>query len=630
MGEKRLKLNFSLNSELNYMDIIENARHFKSLSIRFVEGQDVKRILFNICNSKRAGELRELHLFFENGWISFPNNFGCFKNLHTFCLYGSVLQFPSRLWAFTRLKVLKLSGNIPIMNKDIENLHSLEKLVLLPLKGLDIIPEGLLSLSYLKYLDLRLSQQIEIFPKVLTRLEDLDFLKIRGHLKEVTNDISRLNSLNSLVLMNNKFSAVPEVFFRMIQENPKLKISIGRLITRYPEKFREFYHTHQIYIDKNPFYSLYGVPKSHLMNAVKFQSFPDVILTKRGENILSDLKKMKTYKKGEVGELEKKMGDILHYYKKSTNKLIERLIEDIKSESFPLKKIDGKATLDNEVLKKYQIDRIIHETNRDEFHILESFFNEFLQTKNLKTIRKFGKNIVRPIQDLLIVRVMKPTSTRLKKGLLRMQGNYEKRNNRIVNLNLEDCTIEKIPNEIGLLENLEILKLKNNMVSSLPSSFSRLKSLKKLDLSSNQLESFPNVLLELPNLRSLDLSQNNLEWIDEEVVTLPNLHFLFMRGNPVISHLRNTRDYNYLDYFKRVHSWKVGLLLSKVKKNEPLDEFDKNNPKLARVYKIILRKLNNIPRESLKFGTDTYDELTAHIMNKFSREISGSEFKIFL
>jgi Leucine-rich repeat (LRR) protein len=86
----------------------------------------------------------------------------------------------------------------------------------------------------------------------------------------------------------------------------------------------------------------------------------------------------------------------------------------------------------------------------------------------------------------------------------------------IKNLILRKCitfgntNIKKLPNNIGILKNLEILSIPYNELTELPDSFENLQSLFKLNLCYNNFIKFPKVLFKLKKLNYLHLDGNNI------------------------------------------------------------------------------------------------------------------------
>jgi Leucine-rich repeat (LRR) protein len=80
--------------------------------------------------------------------------------------------------------------------------------------------------------------------------------------------------------------------------------------------------------------------------------------------------------------------------------------------------------------------------------------------------------------------------------------------------------LERLPDDIGEMENLEKLSVYQNQLSSLPESFARLGKLQKLNLGWNCFETLPACLSQLRSLAWLGLFQNPLKEIDR--VLLPS------------------------------------------------------------------------------------------------------------
>jgi len=77
-------------------------------------------------------------------------------------------------------------------------------------------------------------------------------------------------------------------------------------------------------------------------------------------------------------------------------------------------------------------------------------------------------------------------------------------------LSLGATKIKKLPNNIGILKNLEVLSLPYNELTELPNSFKNLESLFRLNLCSNNFIKFPKILFKLKKLNYLHLDGNNI------------------------------------------------------------------------------------------------------------------------
>ncbi|XP_051984364.1 volume-regulated anion channel subunit LRRC8D-like [Xyrauchen texanus] len=128
----------------------------------------------------------------------------------------------------------------------------------------------------------------------------------------------------------------------------------------------------------------------------------------------------------------------------------------------------------------------------------------------------------------------------------------------LVDLDLHNCELERIPHAIFSLINLQELDLKtnhirtieeiisfqhlkrlsclklwHNKIIAIPPSIGLVKSLESLIICHNKLETLPPALFHLPKLRHLDLSQNSISSIPVEVGHLQNLQHFAITGNKV-------------------------------------------------------------------------------------------------
>ena len=141
----------------------------------------------------------------------------------------------------------------------------------------------------------------------------------------------------------------------------------------------------------------------------------------------------------------------------------------------------------------------------------------------------------------------------------------------ITNLFLNNNQIETLPDEIGNLENLQVLALENNKIKALPDSICKLKKLKTLFLHKNKLTKLPNGLSQLKELQKLTLHTNGF-------VRLPAIFHFF-------THLKeiSLQWFSYLDPAKDRSVRAEGLgnevikkfkMLSRSTHERSLDSFD--------------------------------------------------------
>ncbi|RXN08745.1 volume-regulated anion channel subunit LRRC8D-like protein [Labeo rohita] len=128
----------------------------------------------------------------------------------------------------------------------------------------------------------------------------------------------------------------------------------------------------------------------------------------------------------------------------------------------------------------------------------------------------------------------------------------------LVDLELHNCDLERMPHAIFSLANLQELDLKNNnirtieeiisfqhlrrlmclklwynKITAIPPSIGLVKSLESLIISHNKLETLPPALFHLPKLRHIDLSHNCISSIPVEVGHLHNLQHFAITENKV-------------------------------------------------------------------------------------------------
>lgn len=91
--------------------------------------------------------------------------------------------------------------------------------------------------------------------------------------------------------------------------------------------------------------------------------------------------------------------------------------------------------------------------------------------------------------------------------------------------------ITKIPHSIKHLKNLKMLILSRNRIMELPEELGCCKELRELDLSNNLIEEIPNSIASLKSLNVLNLSKNNIKTLNPAIGKLTALKSLFVDNN---------------------------------------------------------------------------------------------------
>ncbi len=121
----------------------------------------------------------------------------------------------------------------------------------------------------------------------------------------------------------------------------------------------------------------------------------------------------------------------------------------------------------------------------------------------------------------------------------------------ITNLNLEDNSIDEIPEWIKELKNLKVLYLSNNQISDF-SSLCAVESLEVVHLNSNRVKKIPLGITQLKNLKRLYLNNNLISKVEDSVGGLTELNRLLLAKNQINSisnELCNLKKLHVLNLF---------------------------------------------------------------------------------
>lgn len=106
----------------------------------------------------------------------------------------------------------------------------------------------------------------------------------------------------------------------------------------------------------------------------------------------------------------------------------------------------------------------------------------------------------------------------------------------LTNLNLNQCQLTSLPNELWNLSNVETLWLAGNQLSELPNELIRkLKNLIELGCSYNKFNLLPMEICKLKHLRKLYLGNNRIKELPDEISNLSNLTELHLENNNLSS-----------------------------------------------------------------------------------------------
>lgn len=97
---------------------------------------------------------------------------------------------------------------------------------------------------------------------------------------------------------------------------------------------------------------------------------------------------------------------------------------------------------------------------------------------------------------------------------------------KVYKLKLRNQKIRKLPPEIGMLNNLQILDVSRNRIEELPPEIGKLKHLEELNLFKNRLRFLPKDFRRLNRLNKLYMGRNRLSSIPVWVGGMGNLRIL--------------------------------------------------------------------------------------------------------
>ena len=152
------------------------------------------------------------------------------------------------------------------------------------------------------------------------------------------------------------------------------------------------------------------------------------------------------------------------------------------------------------------------------------------------------KHIPRYIADLDSLRSLDLNHNRLK-----LSKSDIKHASKVKKLSIGGNNIEKLPENIGILQCTN-LNLGKNHLSSLPASFADLKQVHHLIFYENEFVTIPDEISGFENLQHLDFYKNHIKEIPDFIGNFENLHYLYLSYNEIETipdTLLNLKNLNY-------------------------------------------------------------------------------------
>ncbi|OQR97445.1 hypothetical protein THRCLA_21933 [Thraustotheca clavata] len=135
---------------------------------------------------------------------------------------------------------------------------------------------------------------------------------------------------------------------------------------------------------------------------------------------------------------------------------------------------------------------------------------------------------------------------------------------RIWPMSLENCTalsfldmshneLEILSDDVGNLKQLEVLNIHNNSLKKLPDTIGSLGKLREFFVSNNQLSDIPPRIEECSQLTILDISNNKMRALRVEIKSVISLNHLLLAGNPLSHFPNHLHDMNELQILNVSH-----------------------------------------------------------------------------
>lgn len=117
-------------------------------------------------------------------------------------------------------------------------------------------------------------------------------------------------------------------------------------------------------------------------------------------------------------------------------------------------------------------------------------------------------------------------------------------------LSLKHKKLKKLPNEIFLFKNLEILDVSKNKLDEIPEDIQKLSKLREISVANNNLTTLPIQIGNLTELRKIIACQNNIALLPTTIGKLNKLELLDLWSNEIESfpdEIKSLTNLKYVD-----------------------------------------------------------------------------------
>lgn len=552
----------SIWKELNLTSLVEQANHTPHLQ-RISRSRDTlviwehlqgifkeKGLELDLPQFNSLEEYMNIHSEFQN-WCKTHQQ--ALAELTELDLSGKQLRFITEVifWKLKNLRNFDLSHNqltsVPIQLGLLKTLKQLN----LSNNQLASVPEQLGLMKELSKLDLS-NNQLTMLPTAIGNLINLWFLDLsHNKLISLPKAFRLLRNLQILNLSNNQLTSLPDKVWELINQMPLTDQPASlsnafkeELLNDFPEDIikiildgKVLSEINQLMLINKRWHKIISNNKGFLCDKI-FNKF-----------LMND-KKLISWNKVTYKSNEKKK--MVESTVRKTEEQIIIFFTEVFKEIFPAftlisypdptKELKDLIAMTVDRSMKKELDDLIANIQIEKIHeileiakardtlifwiTLERILNFKIQTGKLNVTYESIESGVdgrhfRSVKKLL------ETAKGFPNWCYKNQDNLLT----ILELCIDNLCLTSIPAEIGLLKNLQNLKLGNNKLTYLPAEIGQLTQLTYLELMHNRLKSLPAEIGELTLLWGLKLQGNFLTRLPDEIWNLTNLWSLCLSDN---------------------------------------------------------------------------------------------------